>query len=296
MTWHANPPRLEEPSLGVLVLDPDEGYTITALDLGDPLVRAVVNDAPGADGTIDTTKHTGARSVTMTVFVEGDGSATTRTKLNALRAYTRVGLRPFLYVTEDPGEPEERVQLRKANWMAPQGPADHRVVTIGWQTPTHGHIEAATEQTAIAFASGSGSELGIVFDPDEPFDPDIDFPATPIIGSTQVVNNGNTDVWPVIRIYGLCTEPNIENLTTGKKLEFNSLTINAGEFLEIDTRNKTVRYQGLASDNRYDKLDFAVSAPGLDLRIVPGENLFRFYPATNGATSQAEIVWRSAWL
>jgi len=289
--WH---PRLTADGLDDLVLSPENGWRVEIIDIGSPVMAEVTSDRPDADGRIDQTLYFRDRAVTLRAHLLPEDQIIRRTTLDGLKRFLSPRLRPYLILTEDESDTtERRIRLRANQWSEPITAAGFRTVQISWVAPD-GIVEAAVEQSASAFASGSGSELGITFD-GVTFD-GLTFPTSPIIGSTQVVNNGTTDVWPLIRIYGLCTEPNIENQTTGKKLEFNSLTINAGEFLEIDTRNKTVRYQGLSTDSRYDKVDFAVSAPGLDLRIVPGLNQFRFYPATNGATSVAEITWRSAWL
>lgn len=288
--WH---PRLTADGMDDLVFDHANGWRVESVNVGSPVVATVVRGRPGQSGTINRTRLYRDRAITMHLYLVPTDGIVRRTMLDQLKAFLRPDLRPYLILTEDESDPtERRIPLVSDQWSDPIIPFGAREILMSWRSA--GDIEAATQSEALAFASGSGTELGVTFD-GLTFD-GLEFPTTPVIGSTQVINLGNVDVWPLIRIYGACTEPNVENQTTGKKLEFNSLTINAGEFLEIDTLAKTVRYQGLASDSRYDKLDFAVSAPGLDLRIVPGLNQFRFYPATNGATSQAQILWRSAWL
>lgn len=285
-------PRLTSPGLDDLVLSPENGWKVALLDIGSPVIAEVVVGRPGADGNIDTTAYHRDRPVTLQMYLVPDDQIVRRTMLDGLKQFLRPGLRPYMILNEDEVDTtERRIRLRVSQWSDPIGPENFRRVQVAWVAPD-GIIESAAEQQAIAFASGTGAEVGRAYN----LTFNRTYPASPVLGSVQVNNEGTADAWPIIRIYGACTEPNIENQTTGKKLELNSLTIAAGEFVEIDTRNKTVRLNGLASASRYDKVDFATSTPGLDLRIVPGINLFRFYPATAGVTAQAEITWRHSYL
>jgi Siphovirus-type tail component, C-terminal domain len=284
-------PRLTAAGMSDLVFSTANGWRVESVDIGSPVTAAVVVGRPGQSGTINRTQLYRDRAVTLRAWLVPTDGIVRRTMIDQLKAFLRPDLRPYLVLTEDSTDPtERRIALVADQWSDPILPVDLRSVIMSWRSA--GDLEATTQSEAIAYVSGSGAEAGRAYD----LTFNRTYPASPVLGSVQVINLGNVDVWPLIRIYGDCTEPNLENQTTGKKLEFNSLTLAVGEFLEIDTLAKTVRLNALSTSSRYDKLDFAVSAPGLDLRIVPGLNLFRFYPATSGATSKAQILWRSAWL
>lgn len=286
--WH---PRLSADGLDDLVLSLDNGWRLEYLDIGSPVVAEVIQGRPDADGALDGSMFHRERAVTMQLWLVPMDGVVRRSMLDQLKRFLHPRIRPYVIFAEDSTDPtERRVRLRASQWADPLISSAFRSVLVSWVAPD-GIIEANTDEQAISYASGSGTELGLTFDA-LTFDA-VTFPATPIIGSTVATNSGTTDAYPLIRIYGDCTEPVIQNMTTGKALEFTGLTINAGEFLEIDTRAKTIRYQGLASDSRYDKLDFSASSWWV---LKPGDNLLRFNPATSGTVSQAQITWRSAWL
>jgi phage-related protein len=118
------------------------------------------------------------------------------------------------------------------------------------------------------------------------------YPASPVLGSGSFVNAGDDDAYPLIRIYGPVTEPVLDNNTQGKSLTFAGLTLSATEYLEIDTRAKTILLNGDTANSRYDKLVFPTSDWWW---LSPGINLIRFHPATfTDGVTLAELTWRDA--
>ncbi len=97
----------------------------------------------------------------------------------------------------------------------------------------------------------------------------------------------------MIDVYGPATAPRIEHDASGRVLDFPTLTIDAGQFLRIDVAERTVRYNALASDSRYDDLDFDESEW---FYIHPGTQRIRFEATSPTAPAQAVITWRDAWL
>lgn len=280
--------RLEATGLDPLVLSAAAGWAVQALDLGDAATRAVVQDAPDADGTIDTTQYVGARTVAMSIKLVPKLSGITKELMRRrLRAFTHPRLRPVLYMQFD-GEDEQLIQLRRSQFSNVAQNASYAPVTLQFVAP-YGIIESSVEHVANANASATGTEGGRSYD--HTFD--TVYAGGGVIGETTVVNDGNADAYPLIRIYGPCTEPKVLNETSGLTLNFVGLTINAGDFLEVDTRAKTVFYNGTPTDSRYNKFDFAVSEWWA---LSPGTSLIRFNPATSSPPSNAEINWRDAWL
>jgi hypothetical protein len=283
------PMRLECDGMETLVLDSD-GFAAALLDLGDAETRDVVDDAPDADGTDDTTAYIGARAVTLQLLVESTDSPSTRAALtHRLRAFTHSRIRPRLYFQLTPDDPEMMVTLRRGPFSdvwAPNTTVRNKV-TVQWIAPS-GIIESAALHQAVANAAGDG-ESGRAYDLVE----DRDYGASEPLGSVNATNAGTADAYPVIRLYGPCTDPTIESLTQGKVLAFAGLTIGAGEFLEINTRAKTINYQGDPNDSRYDKFVFPTSAWWT---LSPGVNRLRFAPDTFDPPSNAVVEFRDAWL
>lgn len=279
---------LEAPGLDPLDVSRANGYIVTRLDLGDADTRAVATEAPDADGTDDTTSLTGARVVTMAVRLVPRNGYVPDVLERRLRAFTAPRLRPTMTIARD-GMPTVQATLRRGPFSAPIEQATYRDITVQWVAPS-GILESADEHVRIVYAAGTGATVGRAYS----LTFSRVYPASPPLGTGIVVNAGNTDAYPLIRLYGPVTEPEIDNLTQGKSLVFAGLTLTAAEYLEIDTRAKTILLNGDSASSRYDKLDF----PGSDWwTLSPGENEIWFHPATfTEATSLAELTWRDAYL
>lgn len=286
--------RLEAPGLEPLILDPAAGIFGQTLDLGDPITRVVANDAPDADGTIDTTAFTGARNVTLNVILNPDAGLWALKQ--RLRAFTAPRLRPTMFVQETADAPEQQITLRRSQFShvigdGPQ-PASSSdpgtaTITVQWVAPL-GILESVEEHVAVVYAAGTGAAVGRIY----PLTFPRVYPPSPVLGVGTIVNAGNTDAYPLIRIYGPLTEPVFDNITQGKTFTFAGLTLLAGEFIEINTRTKTIYANGDSTISRYDKLVFPTSQWWT---LSPGINLVRLHPATfTEGVSMAQLTWRDA--
>lgn len=274
-------------STDTLILDALDGWGITKINLGDSKVRANTQDAPDADGTLDFTEYVGARTFTLG-FELVPVTYTLFDMVVRLKAFQslRRPIRAEFRLEE--GAPLLKADLRKTSWNDEMASIGLDTIVAQWEVPK-GIYESAEAVVTNILPAGSGVELGRSYDRSG----DRTYPASPVLGSGSVVNLGNFNAYPLLRIYGACTDPVIYNDTQGLALAFTGLTINAGEFLEIDTRYKTIRYQGLATDSRYDKLSFPTSRWWtLEAQTT---NALRFVPATAGATSVLEVTHNHAY-
>jgi hypothetical protein len=284
--------RLED---GASVLDLRAGgYRVARLDIGLPTVRAVTVPRPDQDGEDDTTAHHGAAAVSMDVRLLAGrdsglvGIAPSPSLIDlrdALRAFCHPSARPYL-VVEDEGQ-QRRIRLRADQFAGPITNPRHQQVQLSWRAPD-GVMEALAEQIGTAEAVPSG-EGGFAFD----MTFDLTFPTSSAVGSVTVSNDGTVDVRPILRLYGPCIDPRVENQSTGEQLIFTGLTIAAGDWLEIDCREKTARLNGLASQSRLSRLDFANSSY---LRLLPGMNTVRYFPVSFSTGARLEVRFRSAWI
>lgn len=282
--------RLEATGLTPLLLDYNAGWAIQSLDLGDAETRVVTENWADADGTNDTTAFIGARTVTMVLKLLPSRSGLTKQVMrDRLRAFTNAKLRPIIYIRRD-GELEKRMDLRRGQFTAVLDNPGYANVALQMVAP-YGVIESVALDSIVANASASGgSEGGRTYN--ETFDRTYAGGAI-VVGTASGSNDGTADAYPVIQVYGPCTDPTITNITQGKALVFAGLTINAGDFLEINTRSKTIRYLGNPADSRYNTL-----VPGSSAwwTISPGINTIRFTPVTNTFPSNATVVFRDTWL
>lgn len=77
------------------------------------------------------------------------------------------------------------------------------------------------------------------------------------LDQTTVINyDGTYRAYPIIYIYGPITNPKIQNLTMGTKLDFTGITIASGDYYTIDLRygRKAVYKNGDTTDNRISEL------------------------------------------
>jgi phage-related protein len=107
---------------------------------------------------------------------------------------------------------------------------------------------------------------------------------------TGLLNSGNAATNPVIRLEGPLTNPVLANQTLDRTLQF-TITLAAGDVLEIDTDNGTVVVDDV---NRLSTLGGS-SVPIQDFVLAAGENTIS-YTALTGGGNGADFLWKSATL
>lgn len=281
--------RLEADGVETLLLTRDNGWVISALDLGAPVVRESVQAAPDADGTQDRTKWIGARTVTLAIAADPSaGGLSLWTMRQRLAAFTSPRLRPTMFFQFDATAPEQRLTLRRSDVQDVIDQLEVAALTVQWVAPA-GVLESSALHTTVAMASGVGLVAGRSYPRSYPRT----YPSSAVVGSTTVTNEGTAHAYPVLRVYGPCTDPTIENITADLTLAFADLEVFAGDFLEIDTRARTIRYNADPSDSRYPNLSFPTSRWWT---LAPGDNIVRFVPDTSSEPSQVHVVYRDTWL
>ena len=278
---------LSTPGLSSVTIGDGGDFGLRSLDLGFPEVRQEAYPAPAADGTIDQTQYFGRRLITADIVL----SPGTWAREQALRAFLSPQFRSSMAI-----EPDDETKLvttvRGAAMSAPVTiedlGANVRRMQAQWVAPL-GILESFDQRSAISYAAGSVSAAGRTYD----LTFNRDYPDAPPAGSVVVTSAGTANAYPILRVYGPCTGPVLEHTDLGRMMDFPALTIAAGDFLEIDTRAKTIRYNGNADDSRYGELDFATSAW---FWLTPGTQRIRFVPDTFTTPSQVQITWRDAWV
>ena len=280
--------RLEQDGLPPLELTAANGWYVSRMDLGYPTARAVVDDRPLASGTDDRTRFHSSKVVTLDLVARGDRNV----KQEQLGPYLVPFRRSYLYYPAGNGF-ERRILLRardrQAPWTGP--PGKHRLI-VQFDAP-NGTAETALEGSATATAT-TPVEPGFTFD----LTFDIVFPLSTPVGATTVTTIGDALCPPILRLFGPCTNPKIENVTDpdeegrAKRLAFN-ITLAAGEFLEVDVRERTVKLNGNPRRDRYATLDFPESRWWT---LQPGANLVRYFPDVFAGASRAEIAFRCQFI
>lgn len=89
--------------------------------------------------------------------------------------------------------------------------------------------------------------------------------------------------YPIITIAGAVTNPVIENLTTGERIEYDG-TIAASQTLILDSENQTATLNGL---NVFDKIS------GDFITLAPGRNSIQYVPTSQSASNTTTMKWRT---
>lgn len=266
---------------------PRPDLILTNLDVPSPAIRSVVTDRVDDDGTEDSTTLYGARAVSVELRVLDRPAAL----VEEINAFLRPSARPYLYLADDEWPQERRLRLRVDQFSAPMPTTSHifREVQLQWQAPD-GVWEGAEPITAEVRAQVDDAD-GLTFPAEAPWT----FPATSPPGISAHDNPGTEAAHQVVRLYGPCIGPRWTCDTTGESLIFHdSLVLGLGEFVEVDTRARTVLANGEPDASRLHHLDFAASSWW---RIPPGESVLRFHPVRSAeAGSAALATYRPLWL
>jgi hypothetical protein len=106
-----------------------------------------------------------------------------------------------------------------------------------------------------------------------------------------VTNPGTLGTQWQASLYGPCTGPKLASDTTGGALEFDDgLTLGAGEYVAVDSRNRTAYRNGDTSQPVIGNLTY----PATWFPLQPGANDLRYYPSAAGPASAAVLTWRPA--
>jgi hypothetical protein len=257
--WLYNPATANK----LLLSDPDTGYLCTQLDLGFPTVRDVVNNKPDQHGTDDRTKYLGNRPVTMNVTAYPGGSTPMDEIPGLFTDFMDPSMRPELHVIEDfPGAPELVIVVRASAYTGPLVYPARIDMQLSFIAPDP-VLLGATLQTATAWAGATVQ--GRVYPRAYPwtYPPGSQAPVSGTIHS-----NGDLPVQPLLKVYGPATGAKISFDNNTYVVALTSSTINAGDFLTIDTKTKTcVRNSDGASVLNWidwSNTIWPVLAPGVD--------------------------------
>lgn len=266
----------------------DQGVFLQNLDAPSPSIREVVEDRTDDDGARDTTLLFGSRAVGIELLVTQDARAVE----DELSRYLHPRSRPYLVVEDTGWSQARRLQLRVDQFSAPLTtdlPRDARKIQVQWKAPDG--IWEASEQDEVTVGAdiataGGGMSFPISFP--------MSFAPTMATGATTVTSVGAVPSHFIARLYGPCTGPSLVNTTTGEQITFkSSLSLGAGEYVEVDTRERSANWLSDASISRLGDVDFTATSWW---RLEPGDNDIRYLPADADAGSEAVVFYRAAWL
>jgi len=275
----------------VLLPRQDDGILLQSLDAPMPEVRAVTEARTDDDGERDTTELFGARACSVEFLITQDARAFE----DELTRYLHPRARPYLVVEDDGWAQARRLRLRVDQYSAPLGVdlplRDGRRVQVQWRCPD-GVWEADEPASETVNADVQATE-GLTL----PVTLPVALTATQAAGATTLTNLGGVPAHFVARLYGPCTDPSLINETTGEEITFTGgVTLAAGDYIEVDTRDRTAYLTTNGTSSQVDRLgalDFTVTSWW---RIEPGMQEIRYAPSAVSAGSAAVIEYRPQWL
>lgn len=280
--------------LGSRVLDlrdVNTGFVVTSFDPGFATVREAATDWPEQDGQFDMTRFLTARVAVMQGSAAPTQGMSLRDVLDQLGPFLDPAARPQIVYRLAPLEP---LRVLNARIMSGSTPIQSNLSQFQLQFKVPDGVAYGLEDESgdlPATSSSPGFSLPVTLP--------LSFGSTDSDAVPHFLNvSGTYKTWPVFRIYGPCTQPIITWIdpvgggTLGPKIALqSSVTISAGDFVEIDTRLKTVLMNGDPSGNRYSWLDLSTTVWG---PLQAGPNLLHFQASNPSARCTA--TWTPTYL
>lgn len=286
-------------ALGPLSLDlndTDLGFIVSEFDPGAPQPRAVVTDLPGQDGQDDQTAYFSTRTVQINAALTPDAEGNSRSAVfDTLAPFLAPGARPTLTYAADTDVAPRLLNLRVSQWSNPiDHPGNASAFSIQWVCSDPIAYGLTQDESTVPFSTGSTE--GRTYPRIYP----LTYPGgggAP--GEATIVNVGTYGAWPILRIFGPCANPAIywldpiTLLPLGPQVVFTGMNITDGNYVEVNTKNRTALLNGLPSSNQYSFLDFAATTWG---PLQPGATVLRFAPSSASTDSEVVLLWTPAYL
>lgn len=262
------------------------GLAISEINMGIPVHREVVKDTPTGDGSTDYTQYFGPRVITMkgTAFAATAGSRAQA--LANIQKFIRPNLRSTLTYQFDDDQVARSIGIRSFDFSAPVNMPGYTAFTASWKAVDPVAYGAAHILSIPPFGNFGGRAYPKTYP--------VSYPTGYGGAGLGTINNaGDYPTWPVLRIFGPLSNPAIYWQDGSGQIVFTGITVVAGDYLQVDTRNKTVYLNNDSNANRYSFLDFTQTtwAP-----LQPGNNLLRFIASGALTPASVEVDWNDAYL
>jgi hypothetical protein len=235
------------------------GIYCSSKDVGAPTVREVSTDFPSIDLVDDQTNSLSLRVVTVSGWLISNMAGSRSTAWDRMVPFLDPAIRAtLLYAYDNDVAPRVLTGLRGAQWSFGQRIPQGIPFQVQWKAQPVALNPSVMTETIYPYSALTGGRTY-----DKHFDVTYAMGSTGFVGSVPtVIINGTYKTWGKYRIFGPCTNPDIMvlNPVTGDRLSevaFSSLTITAGNWVDVDTEQRTVYQNGDPGSSRYSNLDFA---------------------------------------
>lgn len=286
---------LDDPDLGRLDLECEDGFVVNSFEIGFPTVREVVRGRAVSDGVFDDTAYLGARVITVTLRMVSGGcspAGSSQTLIDQVMPYLSPRRRPRLVwsLQRDPGEMRSAI-VRGLNAPLVINQRAYPTVVFQWVT-TDAYIESPVLTCQSVRPDSPPEEEGREYD----LTFDRQYVPIPPVGGFFAFNAGNAPAHWRATISALATDP---TLTVGSnQMIFDrngGISLVTGQTLVIDTKERTILLNDDPLESRYDRVNFEAWAWD-DLLMQPGFNLFRLTGTGFNFRTELEVCWRDTYL
>lgn len=273
---------------GPLTFGPGSQYGVTAIDGVDDLpdIRSEDIDRPGQHGDYTGPDFTGPRVIQLGLGLVGSSPDDLRDLTLALRAATQPQAQPAPLQLLDQGilvygKVRRRHIPYDAEYLWSLGAA---ALEIYCADPYLYGLEEKSASTT-AYSPAAGRTYPMVHPRT--------YGSAGTSGRLTAVNDGASAAYPVLRLDGPVANPSIEQVTTGATMTLDA-TIQAGEFLLIDTRTRAVLLMGSSPRRSW------VRGGSMWPLLLRGSNEIAYrgsaLPGAPGQTSLLTVTWRDTSL
>jgi hypothetical protein len=273
---------------GDLQFGPGSRYAVTALEGLDDLpdIRSEDVERPGQHGDYTGPDYTGPRTIQLRLGLYADSPDELRALTLALQAATQPQRQPAALQFLDQGrlvwaKVRKRSLPYDAEYLWSIGDA---ALELYCADPyLYGLDEKSASTTA--YSPSAGRTYPLVHPRS--------YGAAGTSGRLTAVNDGASPAYPVLRLDGPVANPAIEQVNTGSILTLDA-TLQAGEYLLIDTRTRAVLLMGSTPRRSW------VRAGSTWPLLLPGSNELAYrgsaLPGSPGQSSLLTVTWRDTSL
>lgn len=284
---------------GVLI---GRGTTVNVIEvtgLGRPPVRDSDVDQPSMDGQFAGPDYWAGRQIQFDAAIKIPGdTAACHDMVATLQAATDaaavrlVGGQGLTLRMKHPGRPIKRLTVRARKLDTELKQVIHGYVPLDMEFLAHDPTFYADEETVTELPLGWLTGGGFAAPVTAPIYVQDGTVAADRPG--WVVNEGDADAWPILRITGPCSNVTITHVASGRALALPTLNLAAGRWVEIDTRPG---YRTVTWDNGGNASTYLSPGSRIDLfALPPGESEMRWTAFDSTNTARLRVTWRDAYI
>jgi hypothetical protein len=279
------------PSLDLM--SDQNGFRVDTVDLGFPDVREDIDLMADQRGILDYTRLFGARAVSISGSIVPSPYGSRQAAFHALAPFLDPRARTTLTYQID-GDTTPRTMTLRASQLS--GPISHPAVStfsVGWKAADPAAYGPAQQSICRPSVGAVGRAYSLTFPRTYP----------PFPGATSALtNNGDLTTYPLLRVYGPITNPNVHVQFTrpGEATQYWQLAftynLSGTDRIDIDCFNRTALLNGDPRSSVYYTMVFNGSGIGWPYMPAGLPVLFSLNGTGTSSGTQLQINYSDAFV